>query len=66
LREVRKCTKIGTVAGASTPDYTIKEVIANMSDVALENKEMTMEELLQSDEFNKTLKLPRNGEIRQP
>ena len=34
-----------------------------MSDVTLENKEMTMEELLQSDEFNKTLKLPRNGEI---
>nr|MCR5035574.1 4-hydroxy-3-methylbut-2-enyl diphosphate reductase [Clostridia bacterium] len=63
LHEVRKCNKIGVVAGASTPDYTIKEVIANMSDVTLENKEMTMEELLQSDEFNKTLKLPRNGEI---
>ena len=51
------------MAGASTPDYTIKEVIANMSDATLENKEMTMEELLQSEEFNKTLKLPRNGEI---
>ena len=63
LHEVLKCNKIGVVAGASTPDYTIKEVIANMSDVTLENKEMTMEELLQSDEFNKTLKLPRNGEI---
>lgn len=63
LREVRKCTKIGTVAGASTPDYTIKEVIANMSDVALENKEMTMDDVLQSEEFNKSLKLPRNGEI---
>ena len=63
LHEVRKCNKIGAVAGASTPDYTIKEVIAKMSDVTLENKEMTMEELLQSDEFNKTLKLPRNGEI---
>ena len=34
-----------------------------MSDVTLENKDMTMEELLQSEEFNKTLKLPRNGEI---
>lgn len=63
LREVGKCTKIGTVAGASTPDYTIKEVIANMSDVALENKEMTMDDVLQSEEFNKSLKLPRNGEI---
>ena len=63
LREVRKCTKIGTVAGASTPDYTIKEVIANMSDVTLENKEMTMDDVLQSEEFNKSLKLPRNGEI---
>ena len=63
LHEVMKCNKIGVVAGASTPDYTIKEVIANMSDVTLENKDMTMEELLQSEEFNKTLKLPRNGEI---
>ena len=63
LHEVRKCTKIGTVAGASTPDYTIKEVIANMSDVTLENKEMTMDDVLQSEEFNKSLKLPRNGEI---
>ncbi|MCR5035692.1 MAG: bifunctional 4-hydroxy-3-methylbut-2-enyl diphosphate reductase/30S ribosomal protein S1 [Clostridia bacterium] len=63
LHEVVKCNKIGVVAGASTPDYTIKEVIANMSDVTLENKDMTMEELLQSEEFNKTLKLPRNGEI---
>ncbi|MGX8774556.1 MAG: 4-hydroxy-3-methylbut-2-enyl diphosphate reductase, partial [Bacillota bacterium] len=63
LHEVKKCNKIGMVAGASTPDYTIKEVIANMSDVTLENKDMTMEELLESEEFNKTLKLPRNGEI---
>ena len=63
LHEIVKCTKIGTVAGASTPDYTIKEVIANMSDVTLENKEMTMDDVLQSEEFNKSLKLPRNGEI---
>ena len=63
LHEIVKCTKIGTVAGASTPDYTIKEVIANMSDVTLENKEMTMADVLQSEEFNKSLKLPRNGEI---
>ncbi|MDO4518493.1 MAG: 4-hydroxy-3-methylbut-2-enyl diphosphate reductase, partial [Bacillota bacterium] len=54
-----KCNKIGVVAGASTPDYTIKEVIANMC----ENKELTMAELLQEVDFDKSLKLPRNGEI---
>ena len=58
-----KDSKVGITAGASTPDYTIKEVIANMSDVTLENKEMTMDDVLQSEEFNKSLKLPRNGEI---
>ncbi|MDD4200008.1 MAG: bifunctional 4-hydroxy-3-methylbut-2-enyl diphosphate reductase/30S ribosomal protein S1 [Eubacteriales bacterium] len=59
LHQLRKCNKIGTVAGASTPDYTIKEVIANMS----ENKELTMAELLLEVDIDKSLKLPRNGEI---
>ena len=59
LHEVKKCNKIGTVAGASTPDYTIKEVIANMC----ENKELTMADLLSEVDIDKSLKLPRNGEI---
>lgn len=59
LREVKKCNKIGAVAGASTPDYTIKEVIASMC----ENKELTMADLLEEVDIDKSLKLPRNGEI---
>ena len=59
LHAIKKCNKIGTVAGASTPDYTIKEVIANMC----ENKELTMAELLEGEDLDKSLKLPRNGEI---
>ena len=63
LHQIMKCNKIGLVTGASTPEHTIKEVIAKMSDATLENKEMTMEELLQDEAFNRSLKLPRNGEI---
>ncbi|MCF0144676.1 MAG: bifunctional 4-hydroxy-3-methylbut-2-enyl diphosphate reductase/30S ribosomal protein S1 [Firmicutes bacterium] len=63
LRRLKKCNKIGVVTGASTPDYTIKEVITNMSDVTLENKEMTMADLLEEVDIEKSLKLPRNGEI---
>ncbi|MCQ2545410.1 MAG: bifunctional 4-hydroxy-3-methylbut-2-enyl diphosphate reductase/30S ribosomal protein S1 [Clostridia bacterium] len=59
LHVVKKCNKIGAVAGASTPDYTIKEVIANMC----ENKELTMADLLSEVDIDKSLKLPRNGEI---
>lgn len=59
LHEVKKCNKIGAVAGASTPDYTIKEVIASMC----ENKELTMADLLEEVDIDKSLKLPRNGEI---
>ncbi len=61
LQAVKKYNKIGTVAGASTPDYTIKEVIASMSDVALENKELTMDDLM--EDIDKSLRLPRSGEI---
>ena len=63
LHRLAKCNKIGVVTGASTPDYTIKEVIANMSDVTLENKEMTMADLLEEVDIEKSLKLPRNGDI---
>lgn len=59
LHELRKCNRIGTVAGASTPDYTIKEVVTSMC----ENKELTMADLLSEVDIDKSLKLPRNGEI---
>ena len=59
LHLIEKCNKIGAVAGASTPDYTIKEVITSMC----ENKELTMADLLSEVDIDKSLKLPRNGEI---
>ncbi|MBQ0078325.1 MAG: 4-hydroxy-3-methylbut-2-enyl diphosphate reductase, partial [Eubacterium sp.] len=37
LKEVEKYNKIGVAAGASTPERIIKEVIARMSDMTLEN-----------------------------
>ena len=61
LHAIMKCTKIGIATGASTPDSTIKEVIANMSDATLENKELTMDDLM--EDIDKSLRLPRSGEI---
>ena len=62
LKEVVKCNRIGIAAGASTPECTIKEVIARMSDVTLENNnELNMSDLM--DEIEKSLRLPRGGEI---
>ncbi len=61
LKEVQKCNRIGVAAGASTPECTIKEVIARMSDVTLENNELNMNDLM--DEIEKSLRLPRGGEI---
>jgi len=60
LKEVQKCNRIGIAAGASTPECTIKEVIARMSEVTLE-KELNMMDLM--DEIEKSLRLPRSGEI---
>ena len=61
LKELQKCNRIGVAAGASTPECTIKEVIARMSDVTLENNELNMNDLM--DEIEKSLRLPRGGEI---
>ena len=61
LKELQKCNRIGVAAGASTPECTIKEVIARMSEVTLENNELNMNDLM--DEIEKSLRLPRGGEI---
>lgn len=61
LKQVKICNRIGIAAGASTPECTIKEVIASMSDVTLDNNEARMEDFM--DEIEKSLRLPRNGEI---
>ena len=57
LKEVEKCNRIGVAAGASTPECLIKEVITKMS----ENMEMNMHDLM--DEIEKSLRLPRGGEV---
>ena len=64
LQEIVKYNKIGIAAGASTPDYAIKEVISNMSDNITENtneEEMSMADVM--DEIDKSLRLPRAGEL---
>ena len=61
LKRLIKCNRIGLSAGASTPERTIKEVIASMSDQTLENNEARMEDFM--EEIEKSLRLPRNGEI---
>ncbi|MCI7145290.1 MAG: bifunctional 4-hydroxy-3-methylbut-2-enyl diphosphate reductase/30S ribosomal protein S1 [Clostridiales bacterium] len=60
LHHLEKYNKIGVAAGASTPECTIKEVIASMSEVTLE-KELTMDDLM--EDIDKSLRLPRNGEV---
>ncbi len=59
LQVLEKCNKIGIVAGASTPDYIIKEVIAEMNDNNTEEKNL-MEDFV--EEIEKSLRLPRTGE----
>ena len=63
LKDILKCNRIGITAGASTPGRVIKEVIAGMSEViANENNETNlMQDLM--DEIEKSLRLPRGGEI---
>ena len=63
LKKVEKCNKIGLAAGASTPERVIKEVIAGMSEfITNENHETnSMQDLM--DEIEKSLRLPRGGEI---
>ena len=62
LKEVELCNKIGISAGASTPERTIKEVIATMSEFFTETKEDNlMHDLM--EEIEKSLRLPRSGEI---
>lgn len=62
LKEVEKCNRIGIAAGASTPERIIKEVIATMSELFTENKKDSMMHDLM-DEIEKSLRLPRSGEI---
>ncbi|MDD4377352.1 MAG: bifunctional 4-hydroxy-3-methylbut-2-enyl diphosphate reductase/30S ribosomal protein S1 [Eubacteriales bacterium] len=62
LHQLQKCNKIGVAAGASTPECVIKEVIANMSEITLENNEKNLMEDFMA-EIDASLRLPRTGEI---
>ena len=61
LKEIQKYNRIGVAAGASTPENAIKEVISNMSDNITENKELSMDDLM--EDIEKSLRLPRGGEM---
>jgi len=61
LKEMQKYNRIGVAAGASTPENAIKEVISNMSDNITENKELSMDDLM--EDIEKSLRLPRGGEM---
>ncbi|MCQ2550768.1 MAG: bifunctional 4-hydroxy-3-methylbut-2-enyl diphosphate reductase/30S ribosomal protein S1 [Clostridia bacterium] len=61
LKSLKKYCKIGVAAGASTPEFAIKEVIATMSEITLDNEMLTMADFM--DDIDKSLRLPRVGEI---
>lgn len=61
LQEMQFYNTIGVVAGASTPEHLIEEVIANMSEIITENKQTNpMDEFIA--DIEKTTKLPKSGE----
>ncbi len=61
LQALQDCVKIGFATGASTPERVIKEVIATM----MEKNEMSMEELLATEEYDLdgAMRLPRLNEV---
>lgn len=58
LKEVSKYNKIGIIAGASTPEWIIKEVIASMSENVEKNPMLDFIE-----DIEKSLRLPKPGDI---
>lgn len=59
LKSLSKYNRIGIAAGASTPEYAIKEVIIRMSENSQDAR--LMEQYM--DEIEKSLKMPRSGEL---
>lgn len=59
LKQIEKCNKIGITAGASTPERIIEEVISIMCEITKETN--LMNDFM--DEIEKSLRLPRGGEI---
>lgn len=62
LNDVKKYNTIGMIAGASTPEWIIKEVIASMSENVTNNVEQNpMMDFL--DGIEKSLRLPKPGDV---
>ncbi|HHW95593.1 MAG TPA: bifunctional 4-hydroxy-3-methylbut-2-enyl diphosphate reductase/30S ribosomal protein S1 [Mogibacterium sp.] len=62
LNGIEKYNTIGLIAGASTPEWIIKEVIASMSENVTNNVEQNpMMDFL--DDIEKSLRLPKPGDI---
>jgi len=62
LNRLTKYNKIGCIAGASTPEWIIKEVIAGMSENV--NKNMEQNPMMDfMDDIEKSLRLPKPGDI---
>lgn len=62
LKELGNYNKIGIIAGASTPEWIIKEVIASMSENVTANVDHNPM-LDYMDDIENSLRLPRPGEI---
>ena len=62
MNRLTKYTKIGCIAGASTPEWIIKEVISHMSENV--NKSMEQNPMMDfMDDIEKSLRLPKPGDI---
>lgn len=62
LNDVKKYNTIGLIAGASTPEWIIKEVIASMSENVTNNVEQNpMMDFL--EDIEKSLRLPKPGDV---
>lgn len=58
---IRDLNKIGVTAGASTPDWIIKEVIHKMSNLDQQKNENGMMDMM--EEIENSFKVPRRGDI---
>ncbi len=62
LNRLTKSNRIGCIAGASTPEWIIKEVISHMSENV--NKNMEQNPMMDfMDDIEKSLRLPKPGDI---
>ncbi|MBQ0018533.1 MAG: bifunctional 4-hydroxy-3-methylbut-2-enyl diphosphate reductase/30S ribosomal protein S1 [Clostridiales bacterium] len=61
LKDITPYNTIGIIAGASTPEWIIKEVISSMKDVTKNIEQNPMMDFM--DDIEKSLRLPKPGDI---